>query len=136
MAALTEQDLAALRDGLDQRERQLAAEVRAVNAEREGTPRDVQGSHVEDLAEQGEQRTREAIRHAERERDIEELRAIEAARERMAAGRYGECADCGNDIPLARLQVQPTALRCVACQAQYEATHRPVPTVPLPPQAS
>jgi RNA polymerase-binding transcription factor DksA len=136
MAGLTEQDLAALREALDQRERVLGEEVRSVDAEREGTPRDVPGTHVEDLGEQGEQRTREAVRHAERERDIEELRAIEAARGRMADGSYGECSDCGSAIPLARLQVQPTAQRCVACQSAYETTHRPVPPVQLPPLTS
>jgi RNA polymerase-binding transcription factor DksA len=41
----------------------------------------------------------------------------------MARGHYGKCIDCGTDIPLARLQAQPWAARCVACQERFERTH-------------
>lgn len=135
MSALNKTDLDRLREALDQREAQLGEEVRSVGAEQADTRRHAPGSPVEDLGEQGEQRTREAVRHAEQERDIDELRAIAAARERMADGSYGECVDCGVAIPLARLQVQPAAQRCVACQARHETTHPAVPVVPLPPLA-
>lgn len=37
-------------------------------------------------------------------------------------GRYGACADCGESIPVERLLAQPTALRCVRCQALTEQT--------------
>ena len=33
---------------------------------------------------------------------------------------YGECADCGNPIPYARLVAYPAAKRCVACQERTE----------------
>jgi len=133
MPALTESALAPLREALDKREALLRAEVVAIEDEKSDLPRSVPMSHVEDEAERGEERTREALRHAEQERDIEELRAIRAARERMAEGQYGICEDCGVDIPLARLQAQPTAARCVPCQERYETSHRSVPKVPLPP---
>jgi RNA polymerase-binding protein DksA len=136
MTALNDDDLSSLRDALDQRAQELGREVRELDAERQENVRSEPGTHVDDLAEQGEQRTHEALRHAERERDFEELRAIEAARERMATGSYGECIDCGEDIPLERLKVQPTASRCVPCQERHELTHPPLPAVPLPPIAS
>jgi RNA polymerase-binding protein DksA len=134
MAALQDTDLARLRDALDARETELRAEVGAIEDEKKDTPSSATIGHVEDLAEQGEQRTTEALRHAEQERDIDELRAIAAARLRMADGSYGVCVDCDVDIPLARLQAQPTAARCVPCQERYETSHRPVPRVPLPPE--
>jgi RNA polymerase-binding transcription factor DksA len=133
MSALNESDLAALREALNKREVLLRAEVVAIEDEKNDLPRSVPMSHVEDEAERGEERTREALRHAEQERDIDELRAINAARERMAGGYYGTCIDCGIDIPLARLQAQPTASRCVPCQERYETSHGSVPKVPLPP---
>jgi RNA polymerase-binding protein DksA len=133
MSALTDSDLAALREALNKREVLLRAEVVAIEDEKNDLPRSVPMSHVEDEAERGEERTREALRHAEQERDIDELRAISAARERMADGHYGICTDCGIDIPLARLQAQPTASRCVPCQERFESTHRTTPKVPLPP---
>jgi DnaK suppressor protein len=56
-------------------------------------------------------------------RDLAELRAIEAARIRMEQDTYGECIDCGFDIPYERLEAQPTADRCAPCQEAYEKTH-------------
>ncbi len=35
-------------------------------------------------------------------------------------GHYGECDDCGADIPFDRLKAEPWALRCVACQQAHE----------------
>lgn len=34
-----------------------------------------------------------------------------------------ECDDCGHDIPAARLEAYPAAIRCVTCQGLYERTH-------------
>jgi RNA polymerase-binding protein DksA len=56
-------------------------------------------------------------------RDLEELRDIDAALDRIEGNEYGECEQCGADIGFARLEVQPTATRCIECQAQYEKTH-------------
>ena len=59
----------------------------------------------------------------EMERDVEELRMIDSALQRINAGTYGDCADCGQTIPLARLEAEPTAERCIQCQELYEKTH-------------
>ncbi|HJW57550.1 MAG TPA: TraR/DksA family transcriptional regulator [Burkholderiaceae bacterium] len=56
-------------------------------------------------------------------RDLAELRAIEAACVRIKNGVYGECLECGYEIPYARLCAQPTAERCAPCQDIYEKTH-------------
>ena len=53
-------------------------------------------------------------------RESAELNHIQAALDRIAAGTYGACIDCGTDIPLARLHAAPEATRCVACQAATE----------------
>lgn len=52
--------------------------------------------------------------------DIEEVRDITAARERVAAGTYGSCVDCGDVIAYERLLAYPTAKRCIRCQRLYE----------------
>jgi len=54
------------------------------------------------------------------DRDAVGLTAIEAALARLDSGQYGECAACGIAIPLARLKLAPTALRCVACESRLE----------------
>lgn len=63
------------------------------------------------------------LNFAEIERDVEELRRIDSALERVSAGTYGICIDCGEAIPKERLLAEPTALRCVRCQELYEHTH-------------
>ncbi len=60
---------------------------------------------------------------AEIDRDADELRRIDGALARLSEGSYGLCEDCGQRIPEARLQAEPTAVRCVQCQALYEKTH-------------
>jgi DnaK suppressor protein len=120
-----------LRRQLDAREAQLQREVREVDAD-DDAPSKSPRNQVEDSGEQSEQERREAVRHAERERDIEELRQIEAARERIAEGRYGECIDCGRDIPLARLEIQPWSARCAPCQALAEKRHPPTAAAGAP----
>ena len=52
---------------------------------------------------------------------VAELVRIEVALQRLEAGTYGDCIDCGNVIAPARLRVQPTALRCSRCQVTAES---------------
>ena len=53
-------------------------------------------------------------------RDVEELRAVERALERIHQPEFGICEDCCIEIPFARLLATPFATRCVACQAIAE----------------
>lgn len=50
------------------------------------------------------------------DRAQERLGAIDAAIARLGTGVYGVCARCGDEIPLARLEVIPFAQYCVDCQ--------------------
>jgi RNA polymerase-binding transcription factor DksA len=123
MPALPDADLHRLQQQMDRREAELRAEVKSVREEPDSIHGESPREQAEDFGEQGEERIRHAVRYAEEERDIEELRDIEGARERIAAGSYGGCADCGRDIPLQRLLVQPTAKRCIDCQEKFERSH-------------
>jgi DnaK suppressor protein len=51
----------------------------------------------------------------------QQLNEIETALAKIAAGEYGVCGDCEEDIPLARLRVMPAAEYCVACASKREA---------------
>ena len=57
-------------------------------------------------------------------RESLELDAIDAALQRIEAGVYGACVDCGTDIPAARLHATPETPRCIACQDQFEQQGR------------
>lgn len=45
-----------------------------------------------------------------------ELRAIDAALERIESGRFGLCGRCGKAIERARLEAIPYATTCVGCK--------------------
>ena len=53
----------------------------------------------------------EALGNAE----LEELRRIDAALQRIEDGSYGTCAKCGDPIAEDRLRAVPTAALCRAC---------------------
>jgi RNA polymerase-binding protein DksA len=58
------------------------------------------------------------------ERSEERLKAIEGAFERLERGSYGECEQCGGEIPIERLRALPFASCCVECQQQREVGRR------------
>lgn len=66
------------------------------------------------------------------DRHVNEIRDIEAALLRIGRGEYGICIDCDQPIPLARLEANPTAERCIACQTDYERAEAQI----QPPQAA
>jgi DnaK suppressor protein len=51
---------------------------------------------------------------------IEKLRRIERALTSLHAHSYGICSRCGQEIPYARLKVQPDSLYCVPCLTVVE----------------
>ncbi len=64
------------------------------------------------------------VRHAEIDRDADEIKDINAAIARMHSGDYGMCIDCRAPIPYARLRAYPTAKRCEPCQRKRERSFR------------
>jgi DnaK suppressor protein len=67
--------------------------------------------------------TEKEIEFAIGEHEIAELDALDAALARIEAGTYGECTDCGVNIPAARLHATPEAPRCIHCQEKFEKKH-------------
>ena len=116
--ALTRERLHDLFAALDAREhelRDLIAQRRSA-LETQGLASDVAG----DEADRAFGRVRDAIENDLLDLHLAELARIEAARARAAEGRYGQCEDCGDAIPLGRLLANPTALRCAECQGRRE----------------
>ncbi len=121
MEKLTQEQLQNVTGLLNERERVLRADIlREVNlqddyAQIASEAPDTGDSSFADLSVD--------LGNAAVSRDLSELRAIQNARSRMKNGTYGECAECGFDIPYERLLAQPTAERCAPCQHLYERTH-------------
>lgn len=53
--------------------------------------------------------------------DMELLREIEDALDRLRDGSYGVCADCGIAISQKRLDAIPWAVYCVTCQERHQS---------------
>jgi RNA polymerase-binding transcription factor DksA len=119
MDVSTQTHLARLREMLLYRQHELDTEIRAAELARK-EPAPASEHEVTDQKDEAVQRQSQELGEAQEQRDIDELALVQAALRRLDAGTYGDCADCGNAIPLQRLLVQPAALRCAACQARRE----------------
>lgn len=42
------------------------------------------------------------------------------ALQRLDAGTYGRCVECGAELPAERLEARPEAARCMSCQQELE----------------
>jgi DnaK suppressor protein len=123
MTSLNAEQSTAMRARLRERASQLRAEIRST------LERSADETHVR-IAEQVRDNEDDSFSNlivdlnlAEIDRDAGELRRIDTALARINEGSYGQCESCGQDIPQARLQAEPTALRCVRCQELFEKTH-------------
>lgn len=57
--------------------------------------------------------------HAEMVGCQQQLHDVEGALKKCEDGTYGICVDCRTPILLARLEIIPTASRCVSCQTKH-----------------
>ncbi len=53
-----------------------------------------------------------------------ELAEIRVALERITQGTYGICAECGDDIPIKRLEALPFAMYCTDCQEYVDQVNK------------
>ena len=120
-------ELAGYRSALEDRLSALLAEI-AVDRDKLGDLREG-AQRVFDRKDQAELAMLAGVDDAELARDVAETREVIAALERLDFGHYGECLECGEPIGRERLQVQPAAARCTACQSALERAlarqHRP-----------
>jgi DnaK suppressor protein len=123
MRHLDTTDRRALHLQLDTMRRQVLDELRASAPSVQAVL--AESDHeVKTHADEAETERAGDVHMAEVEIDRVRLEEIEHAIARLMSGRYGVCEDCGTEIPRARLLAQPTAIRCMACQAAVEARHR------------
>lgn len=115
-------DLAAM---LGERKQMMRDEIRTGLAGLHGETHENLLSGSSDAADQSLARLITDVAYAEVARDAAELQDILAAENRLAAGNYGQCIDCDEPIPYARMAAFPTAKRCLRCQQVREATRAP-----------
>lgn len=76
---------------------------------------------LQDLEEQATRITTEAVDQRIADDDLQLLRKVEFALQRLAEGSYEQCANCGQPIPLERLLAKPAVSLCLACQQLKDA---------------
>jgi DnaK suppressor protein len=80
---------------------------------------------VDDLELAGERNL--AMRSLEKR--FAQLRFVEAALDRIAAGTYGCCLQCDEEIGMKRLTALPHAVFCISCQESAEHSESQGPEV-------
>jgi RNA polymerase-binding transcription factor DksA len=117
MATLTQQQIKHLSDLMDVR---FARELEEIRAVRERTRGERDEGVPADWIDAALVKATLAADDAVFNQDVQDVRDIKAARERLSAGTYGICTDCGEPITNERLLAYPTAKRCIHCQRLHE----------------
>jgi RNA polymerase-binding transcription factor DksA len=120
-------------------EKRLKERAREIEARREGLRRSAENMRDGELADYDQHPADAGTEAHEQQLDettdmvLEaEAENVETALGRLSTGDYGKCVDCGKEIPAARLEAIPEAVRCIEDQARYEATLRARWTPPNP----
>lgn len=102
---------------LEELRRGLMHRVGAIRADIQGES----GADNQNVEEQAQAAENDEVLDALDDQTRKELERVEAALQRMGAGDYGECVDCGEPIQLVRLKAIPWAWRCVDCARKHES---------------
>jgi DnaK suppressor protein len=120
--ALTSNQTEKLQHLIDKRRDALLGELREDAARSREHPYAEHAGPAPDTGDESVATLIADLEQADITRDLDEFRGLEAARERIRAGEYGICIDCGSDVGFERLKAFPAALRCVQCQERHEKT--------------
>ena len=124
MPRFSKSELDAIARRLQDRRRTLIAEIREQMAESEDENSETLREQFDDLDPHDDRAVGDWVREvaiSQTVRDTRELDDIGAALKRIDDDTYGECVDCGEDIPRPRLDANPSAARCIPCQEKLEA---------------
>ena len=118
---MPEFDKKQVKERLEQRKREI--EERRAQLDRSGSDGDTE------LADYDQHPADDATETHDQELDetadlilAAEADSVDLALSRLETGDYGKCVDCGKEIPPARLDAMPEAVRCIDDQGRYEAT--------------
>jgi DnaK suppressor protein len=120
---LTDKQTQELRTLIEQRRDALLTELREDTARAREQPYSEHAGPAPDAGDESVATLIADLEQADVTRDLDEFRALEAARDRLKGGEYGVCSDCGTDIAFERLMATPIAVRCIQCQERHEKTY-------------
>ncbi|HLS98877.1 MAG: TraR/DksA family transcriptional regulator [Porticoccaceae bacterium] len=99
-------------------EARLRARQQQLMTRIEQVKKDVTSEHSADWSEQAQERQNDEVVEAIGNESRGELRKVTRALERIAAGQYTQCASCGEDIDLKRLDAVPYTDLCIRCASR------------------
>ena len=105
-------DIGAFRSQLQSRRDEILDRESATKDSRD--PVELDQTRIGRLSRMDALQTQAMAQDAERRRKVE-LQRIESALERIEAGDYGYCVNCGEEIPPARLEFDPAVASCIDC---------------------
>lgn len=120
---LTPKQSEELRKRVERRRAELVAELREDAARARDEPYSEHAGIAPDTGDESVATLIADLEQADVTRDLEELRAIDAAWQRIKDGTYGVCVDCGADVGYERLKANPAAARDIRCQERHEKTY-------------
>lgn len=109
---MNDSDLKQFQLQLEQRREELLATNEMGQASRK--PVELDQSSVGRLSRMDAMQNQAMAQATERRRMVE-LQRIDLAFEAMKLGEYGFCIECGEEIALKRLEIDPAAPTCVKC---------------------
>ena len=109
------------KNGLREQQRWLVESI----AEAEKTIRGLGDSGPDGVGDTGSTQCLEISPTAQYNENRNRLRLVDVALERIRAGTFGTCAECGEAIGLKRLQVEPWRSHCIQCQERHEQRRVP-----------
>lgn len=80
-----------------------------------------EGNDVKDVGDEAYNVSLQKLQRSIGEAELNEIKLIDQAMERIEEGGYGICIDCSGEISEARLEYYPYAVRCIVCQEAYDS---------------
>jgi DnaK suppressor protein len=118
-------DTERFRDLLLEKRQAVLAALEHLHHENSGSLEDqvgelVSGSADQHLADTATETVDREIDYTLEEADVRLLTAIDFALQRIQAGTYGICVNCGAQIAPGRLEAMPWATLCIDCKRREE----------------
>jgi DnaK suppressor protein len=123
-SARAQERYAELKGILEDRRREILAEVQEKMRDVRAEGASGEGKGVLDAAETSEADIQDDIELALIQMKSETLHKIEEALARLEEGSYGNCFECGDEISERRLRALPFAVRCKDCEEARELAER------------
>lgn len=125
MRTLNSEQIESLHASLRQRRQAIVAMIREHLHQSDDPAEAALRERVNDSDEVAVAVAVEEIAIAQLSSELEELREIDVALKRIENGTYGECSNCGDAVPIARMTAIPTATACLTCQRELEQHRAP-----------